>query len=540
MRMFLRGEGTVKKYFNVNADCKQQIHYMVDISERLEQIKAMIDAGKYFTINRARQYGKTTTLKALERFLENDYTVISLDFQMVSHADFEKEKSFAAALSREILDASEGDGIIPPEIKEELEIFAAGNEKRGTLSELFRCLSRWCRQSEKKIVLMVDEVDSASNNQVFLDFLALLRGYYINRDKKPTFQSVILAGVYDVKNLKRKIAVDDWGRSNSPWNIAADFLIEMSFSAKDIEGMLSDYENDHETGMDIPEMARLIFDYTGGYPFLVSRLCKLLDEQVAGDEKFPDKGSAWSKDGLLEAVNILLHEKNTLFDSMIGKMEAYPELKEMIYLLLFQGQSIVYNPDDDVIGLALMFGFVKTKEASVCVANRIFETRLYNFFLTAPQVQGSDMYRVAAQDKNQFIENGHLNIRLVLERFVRHFNDLYGDQDQTFYEEDGRRYFLLYLRPIINGNGNYYIEAQTRNKERTDVIIDYGGEQSIVELKVWRGDAYHKRGEKQLLEYLEYYHLDKGYMLSFNFNKHKEIGVRDILLNGRILIEAVC
>ncbi len=58
-------------------------------------------------------------------------------------------------------------------------------------------------------------------------------------------------------------------------------------------------------------------------------------------------------------------------------------------LLLFQGQGIVYNPDDDVIGLALMFGFVKTSGASVCVANRIFETRLYSYFLTAPQVQRS-------------------------------------------------------------------------------------------------------------------------------------------------------
>ena len=210
--------------------------------ERLEQMKAMIDAGKYFTINRASQFGKTTTLKALERFLENDYTVISLDFQMVSYADFEKEESFVKALSREILDALEGDCIIPPDIKEELEAFASGREKTGTLSELFRCLSRWCRQSEKKIVLMVDEADSASNNQVFLDFLALLRGYYINRDKKPAFQSVILAGVYDVKNLKRKIAADGGERRNSPWNVAADFLVEMSFSAKDIDGMLSDYE----------------------------------------------------------------------------------------------------------------------------------------------------------------------------------------------------------------------------------------------------------------------------------------------------------
>ena len=51
---------------------------------------------------------------------------------------------------------------------------------------------------------MIDEVDSASNNQVFLDFLAQLRAQYIERDIQPTFRAVILAGVYDVKNLRRK------------------------------------------------------------------------------------------------------------------------------------------------------------------------------------------------------------------------------------------------------------------------------------------------------------------------------------------------
>ena len=33
---------------------------MVDISDKLQQIKAMVDSGAYFTINKARQYGKTT------------------------------------------------------------------------------------------------------------------------------------------------------------------------------------------------------------------------------------------------------------------------------------------------------------------------------------------------------------------------------------------------------------------------------------------------------------------------------------------------
>ena len=32
-----------------------------------------------------------------------------------------------------------------------------------------------CEAADRKIVLMIDEVDSAANNQVFIDFLAQLR-----------------------------------------------------------------------------------------------------------------------------------------------------------------------------------------------------------------------------------------------------------------------------------------------------------------------------------------------------------------------------
>lgn len=44
----------------------------------------------------------------------------------------------------------------------------------------------------------------------------------------------------------------------------------MSFNVADIAGMLGEYENDHHTGMDIDVMAELIYDYTSGYPVLVS------------------------------------------------------------------------------------------------------------------------------------------------------------------------------------------------------------------------------------------------------------------------------
>lgn len=71
------------RIFNVNADCKPELHYMVDIESKLEKIKDMIDKNQYFTMNRARQYGKTTTLKALGRFLQKDYILVSRNFQMM-------------------------------------------------------------------------------------------------------------------------------------------------------------------------------------------------------------------------------------------------------------------------------------------------------------------------------------------------------------------------------------------------------------------------------------------------------------------------
>ena len=45
--------------------------------------------------------------------------------------------------------------------------------------------------------------------------------------------------------------------------------------------MLEEYESDWNTGMNIGEMSHKIYEYTSGYPYLVSKLCQLLDEQIS-------------------------------------------------------------------------------------------------------------------------------------------------------------------------------------------------------------------------------------------------------------------
>lgn len=531
------------KVFNTTAVCIPKEHYMVNLDERLKKIKVFVDAGKYFTINRARQYGKTTTLRALYLYLQGEYYVVSMDFQTFGSAEFQTETIFSRSFANSFLRSLKRNPVNKTEQLNEamaqLEKSVASQNDFFALKALFEQLGDICAVSDKPIVLMIDEVDSASNNQVFLDFLAQLRAQYMERDIYPSFRSVILAGVYDVKNLRGKIRPEDEHKYNSPWNIAADFDISMSFSKNEIAGMLTEYEADYKTGMNVDEMAGLLFDDTSGYPFLVSRLCQLMDEVVCKKETYGSKSAAWTKEGFYEAQRLILAEKNMLFESLSEKLVSYPELNDMLKSLLFTGKPIVFNYYEPSIGVASMFGFVKNKNGMLVVANRIFETWLYNFYLSAADMQKKEIYAASLMDKNQFIVNGCLNMRLILEKFVVHFHDLYGDQNETFLEEEGRKYFLLYLRPIINGTGNYYIEAQTRDQTRTDIIVDYLGKQYVIELKIWHGNEYNKRGEEQLAEYLEYYHLDKGYLLSFNFNKNKQTGLKEIQFGDKTLIEVV-
>lgn len=535
-----KDDAKLKKSFNVNGICYPDENYMVNLDGRMKEIKRLVDNQKYFVVSRARQYGKTTTLWALKQYLKEEYVVFSMSFQRMGSAVFRDEytfsREFAKMFIRIIKNKKQGiTGLAEAEVRA---LEWSVKDGKMNLADLFHLLSNLCETSAKPAVLIIDEVDSVSNNQVFLDFLGMLRDYYLDRKQTAIFQSVILASVFDIKNLKQKIRPDEVQRYNSPWNIAADFDVDMSFSIQDIAGMLADYEGDHQTGMDIGKVAEIIYGYTSGYPYLVSRLCMILDERIAGREE-PEAGKCmWSEAGIIESVKLLLNESNTLFDDMRKRITDYPELKRMLYAILFYGQDFAYNPDNFVIDLGKMFGFLKESHGQVVIANRIFETRIYNLFLSE-ELLDDKSYKAASEIKSQFFQDGHLNMDEVMIKFMRHFTDVYEDSTDVFKEENGRRLFLLYLKPIINGKGNYYIEAQTRNQRRTDVVIDYLGQQCVVEMKIWRGEEYNRRGEEQLFDYLEYYHLDKGYLLSFNFNKKKQIGAKKIRYKEKVILEIV-
>ncbi len=184
-----------------------------------------------------------------------------------------------------------------------------------------------------------------------------------------------------------------------------------------------------------------------------------------------------------------------------------------------------------------MYGFIRNNHNRVALSNRIFEMLLYAHFIGESN-QNNALKQIAARMKSAFVdEEGGLDIPKIMDHFIREHNRIHKDKTDTFLEEEGRERFITYVSGIINGTGTYSVEEQLRDYRRTDLVIHYLGRKYVIELKIWHGERYNSEGEKQLTGYLDYWNLNTGYLLSFNFNKEKESGVRRIQIGDKVLYE---
>ncbi len=197
------------------------------------------------------------------------------------------------------------------------------------------------------------------------------------QEKDKTFQSVILAGVHDVKSLKAKIRPEDEQKYNSPWNIASDFDVDMSFSKDDIGTMLDDYVDDKGVVLDKEYFSLRLYFYTSGYPFLVSKICKIIGEKIMTQNE-----RKWHKEYMDRAVKKLLMDSNTNFDILIKNIENNRELYDFIKRIVLNGEDIIYVRTDEIVNLGTMYGILKEENGNCRINNRIYEQLVYNHLIT--------------------------------------------------------------------------------------------------------------------------------------------------------------
>ncbi|TYQ18418.1 UNVERIFIED_CONTAM: hypothetical protein Cloal_0850 [Acetivibrio alkalicellulosi] len=383
------------KEFNITGVCVARKHYMVDISNKINQIVELIEKEKYFTINRARQYGKTTTLLNIYNRLKEKYIVIDISFEAMGENAFASENSFIEAFINLVTRS-----LIHNKVEQiNIDNWEKGKEDLNGFDKLSQRITQLIKNCKREIILLIDEVDKSSDNKIFLHFLGMLRNKYLEREKglDSTFKSVVLSGVYDIKNLKIKIMPNNEKKFNSPWNIASDFKVDMSFNSFEISTMLNEYENEHKKGIDVNKISEEIYNFTSGYPFLVSKICKIIDEEI----------DYWTNESVLEAVKQLLTETNTLFDDLIKNLENDNDLYRILEDILISGKNYTYNIANPLINKGVIYSIFKNNTTNLQIHNKIFEIYIYNYMISKRQTSSKD--KVNYETVNQFIDDfGHL------------------------------------------------------------------------------------------------------------------------------------
>jgi hypothetical protein len=345
----------------------------------------------------------------------------------------------------------------------------------------------------------------------------MLRAKFLVRDmpEHSTFHSVVLAGVYDIKSLKFKLRNPDNAQTNSPWNIAADFNVVMEFYPDEIIFMLKQYADAEKVQMDFTEIAEKLYFYTSGYPFLISKLCKTIAEEIL--PKKADK-TRWTVEDLEKSVQLLLKENNTNFDSLIKNLENNKDLYDLTYRILVLGESVVYNPDAPVARLGALFG-IFVEDTILKIHNLIYQQRIYNY-LIARKIEEKKFSSETAHLSERFTdEEGFLSIPKVMRKFQRFMTEHYSNRQKEWLEQEWRLIFLAFLKPILNGKGHDFKEAEISEEKRLDVVVTYLQQKYIIELKIWHGIKAHEKGLMQLNDYLERQGVNKGYLLIFDNRK---------------------
>ncbi len=514
---------TMKKYFNITGICISQKHFVVDTSAKIEKMLELIDDQKYFTINRPRQFGKTTTFLNIENKLRQreDYICLSISFEGMGVESYNGAELF-----------------IPHFLKLLHKIFVFNkltlyaefifkNKNIFTWQELDDLITNLCLLSDKKLVLLIDEVDKSMNNQLFLDFLGILRNKYLLREasKDVTFHSVILAGVHDVKTLKLKISPNSESKYNSPWNIAAEFEIDLSFTPHEIQEMLTDYKNYKNIDLNAEEISTRIYYYTSGYPFLVSKICKDIDEKIL--PKREEK--KWFVSDIEKVIKLLIQENNTNFESLIKNIENNEILYKMMQNIILGGKNYNFVISEPTISMAYMYGIIdKNHETGkIKIHNKIYEEYITDYYIAKYELYNDHkISNTEAVQSTYITDTGKLDFDKVLLKFQEVIKEKYSKSDvlksDEFLEKDLRLLFLVFLKPIINGIGFSFKEVETSEEKRLDIVVIFADEKFITELKIWRGQEYHQQGILRLKDYMRRENANKSYMLIMDKNRHKQ------------------
>ena len=467
------------------------------VNTKNQDMKTMVDRGRYFSIFAPRQSGKTTFLEGFCLKLEKDstYVPIILSFQRYKSLD---KKTFYQQIQKELYNqlTNRLTSVDCPSLDAAVSYLDSHQlTNHISLGELFEELNQLLEL--KKIVIFIDEFDGIPENELE-NFLTTLRELY-QKYKKRKEKALYSVGLVGIRNITKLIV-----GGVSPFNIA-DQVGLPPFSLKNVRDLYAQYSE--ETNQPFTDEAvKTVYTETAGQPWLVNRLGTILTVEIK-----PETTKPITADDVESAIKRLLRERNSHFDNLLEKARMY---KESFVAVIFNG--IEYNPDDEDQSWLEQFGLIKEENEKVEAANTIYKRRfLKAFFQESGAIADTSL-------KSYFTQHGLLDMQSILSDFEEYIiqigvNAFYAGKKP--YEKTGQFLLTAWLYQFVEGGkGDLRFETPT-GLGRMDILLTYGGRKYIVETKINRSNIEKtlERAIDQLCEkYLLTEQSDEGCIVVFD------------------------
>jgi len=498
----------MSRFFNTAGPIVREDHYFIEPLKRidLDEILTMIEQKKYFVLHAPRQTGKTSYLRALMEYLNQQakYKCLYVNIENAQAA-----RSNVVAGMREILNSLAWASSLY--LKDSF--FEDNGEqilkKKGELGALTEILSLWAQQNKKPVVLFIDEIDSLVGDTLISVLRQLRSGYPERPGNFP--QSIVLCGVRDVRDYR---IYSDTDKSiitgGSAFNIKSKSLRLGNFTPDEIKALYRQHSS--ETGQQFnDDVFPLVWDLTEGQPWLVNALGYEVCFEI---KEGRDRSGNIDTEMIEQAKENLILRRETHLDQLSDKLKE-ERVRRVIAPILAGSQEAEKIPEDDVDYVADL-GLIK-KERQLRIANRIYQeviprTVTYSTQLTINQE--SEWY------KN---EDGSLDMIKLLtafqEFFRKHFESWVGGFD--YFEAGPQLLLQAFLQRIVNGGGRVEREYGL-GRQRTDILVIWpyqkGIQQAVIELKLlYSGrETTIRKGLEQTREYMDKCGTQEGYLLIFD------------------------
>jgi len=492
-----------KREFCVGGPIPKEGYYALRERPEVAKILDRIEKGRYFVIYAARQTGKTSLIQEVVDKLKYDNKHLPSYLTFQDFSDSLNEEDFYQRLAEMLL----------------FEI-SIGLEEKGKDIEILehRCCSQ---QSFVKLLqnlhqkipynlcMFIDEFESIPKN--LLDgFLHTLRSIYLRKQRNERYNILHSVGVIGVHSISQIT----FARTSSPFNIHESISIS-NFTTEQVRELLMQYSE--ETKEDFPEnVIEFIADKTGGQPYLVNLVAKILTEEV---KPYSEKRPIVLSDAEDAYMKMLTMRGNTNLDSIRRRIKD-ERVKSKLLSIIYKG-NIEYNINDEVLEELITLGIIQEENGYCVISNPAYAHTIINAY---KPLNNSAIEQYFPEGLTPLFDSeGFIKPHPVIEDFQYFLPQV----DPKFYFPEGTpleivpHYFLLSQFNILSRHVGGHARAEVhQGQKRMDIVVfERRGKKTVIECKIWRGVAYQDEARKQLVDYLAHENLSSGYLVFFN---HRE------------------